>query len=279
MTTAQTLRKHLVPSESLNAVYEGELETETSRTPVTLGVTDRRLVGCGEDGTFVDVKHDYLTTIQSTRRATSSFRGVDDRVVMAGGGVMAVLSLCGIVLSAVLAGMGGLSTLGLSVAVIAGTCAAVLAFHHGSRFDLFDAFDGMDQDRPPGRATTATPDGGSERDLESERQKLLLAGGVSAVLATLSFGWLAQSGNVAAVLLVVSALAGLAMAQYGRILENEYDGIDFETQYRKQIEVTTVDGRTFSIWTDPSADLERELGCLTSQRQQFSLESVQYEPR
>ncbi|NGM69167.1 hypothetical protein G6M89_09135 [Natronolimnobius sp. AArcel1] len=281
MTATQTLRAHLVPNESLNAVYEGQVETESERAAMTIGVTDRRLLGCGDEGAFVDVKQEYITSIQSTRRATSSVRGVDDRIVTAVGVAIAVLSVLGITLVAALAGTAGIFALGLSVAAIAGTTAAALAFRQGAGFEAFDRTQPLESLSEAEPVTTLSLDEAFdfELDLEADRQRLGLAGGASAVIAVVSFGWLLLSGSVLAAGLVASALVGLAVAGYGRSLENEYEGLEFETTHQKHVEITTVDGRTLTIRTDSSADLECELGCWTTQRQEFPLESVQYETR
>lgn len=260
----RSLRAHLTRTESLNAVYEGTLIEETGREEVTIGVTDQRLLGRSADGEFLDVKQEYITSIRSHLRSSPTYRGVDDRLVTGAGAVVAALAAVALLLIALrLPAADGMATLGLAVATVAGGSAAELARRRYVR--VREALGRLERNR------------GFDFDLDSDRDRLLLGGLGGGLLATVSFLWLLAATGPVAGLLVLGAIGGLAVAEYGHRLETEYDGIEVASEQEKRVEITTVDGRTVELRTDPDAPLERELGCHSTQHHYDPIESVQYD--
>lgn len=262
----RSLRAHLTRTESLNAVYEGTLIEETGREEVTIGVTDQRLLGRSADGEFLDVKQEYITSIRSHLHSRPTYRGVDDRLVAGIGAVLAAIAVVALALTALrLPAAEAMATIGLAVATVAGGSAAELARRRYVR--VREALGRLERDR------------GFDFDLDlgSDRDRLLLGGLGGGLLATVSFLWLLAATGPLAGLLVLVAGGGLALAEYGVRLETEYDGIEFATEREKRVEITTVDGRTVELRTDPDASLERELGCHSTQHHYDPIESVQYD--
>ncbi|RKD94908.1 hypothetical protein [Halopiger aswanensis] len=260
----RSLRAHLTRTESLNAVYEGTLIEETGRAEVTIGVTDRRLLGRSADGEFLDVKQEYITSIRSHLHSSPTFRGVDDRLVAGVGAILAVIAVIALVLTVLrLPAAEGMATVGLAVATVAGGSAAELARRRYVR--VREALGRLERDR------------GFDFDLGSDRDRLVLGGLGGGLLAAVSFLWLLAATGPLAGLLVLATVGGLALAEYGVRLETEYEGIEFATEREKRVEITTVDGRTVELRTEPDASLERELGCRSTRHHYDSIESVQYD--
>lgn len=91
------LGEHLAPEEPLIAVYAATLSENSTWKPVSIGVTDRRMLCVSEDGGFVNVGYDSIATIRSRRRTRRTYRGTDYRLVLGGGGLVAVLGGVGVI--------------------------------------------------------------------------------------------------------------------------------------------------------------------------------------
>lgn len=265
----RVLREQLAATESLNDACEGTLVEDASRTELTIGVTDRRLIGCSEDGEFLDVRREYITAVRRRLRTTSTYRGIDDRLVVGIGGAVAAIAFVGLVLYAIVAAASTGVAIGLSVATVAGAYLAALARRR--------------YDPDPTSRSRVDPDlefvPAFELDLAAEQQRVLLAGIGGGALAVVSALWLVRvaSGPLAPLLLLV-AVGGLAIAGYGSRIETEFDGLEFDTHREAVVEITTVDGRTVELRTDPAANLGRELGRLSTRGRPVSLETARPEP-
>lgn len=264
------LREQLVATESLTTVCEGTLVEDASRSDLVIGVTERRLLGCAEDGESLDVRRKYVTTVRSRVETTSTYRGIDDRLVVRIGGAVAAISFVGLVLYAVVTAASVGLVLGLSIATVAGAYLAALARRR---------YDPDPSARPEVDLESASEFASTfEFDPTSDRQQAVAAGLCAGLLAAVSALLLvrAASGPLAPVLLL-GTVGGLAIAEYGVRMENEFDGLEFDERSETVVEITTVDGHTVELRTDPAANLERELGRRALSGRRPPLETVRSE--
>lgn len=221
----------LATDEPLIAVTSGRLTDSTVDGPVAIGLTDRRLVCVSTDGEFVDVRYDSVASIATRPETSSSIRGLDHRLAIGAGWLLAPLSFVAFV---ALAGWGGGPN-----GLVAALCAFLLPIAVGATAHF---------DRETG-------------DEEDTSRETLLAGGAS-VLTFLAASVFA--GSLVAPLLLFGLLAGVGLVDYGNTHRGQFDGIELVHRRERAIDVNTVDGRAVQLGTDSDDEIGRELSRLTN---------------
>lgn len=248
------LGDYLAADERLTAAYSAMLSENTPWVPVSLGVTDRRLLCLTEDGGVVNLGHDAICAVRSRQRTRPTYRGNDYRLLMAAGGLLTVLGVVGVLslasslfvalLLPVL--VGGLASAEYQRRSTAGVewprIAALAKRLRGSG----------DSSRPPRRNRVV--------DAAGDRQVLLLANGLIAVLSFAGIAVLASSWLV--MTLVFVTVGGLAVMDYAHRHRDDFDGIEIVRRREREVSIRTNDGGTIRIRCDPSDEIDRELSRL-----------------
>lgn len=232
------LDEFLATDEPLTALSSGRLTDPVANGPVTIGLTDRRLVCASPDGEFVDVRYDSIASIVTRPRTRSTVDGLDDRIAIGAGWLLASLAFVGFV---ALAGRtGGPNGHLAALCAFVTSLAAVAAVSLNRQRDA-DPFDGH---------------GDNDPSLQTA-----LAGGVGglAFLAASVF-----AGSFAAPILLFGMLAGVALVDYGDNHRGQFDGLELIHHREQAISVNTVDGRSVRLTVDPEEAIGQELSRLTN---------------
>ncbi|ELZ09523.1 hypothetical protein C479_11915 [Halovivax asiaticus JCM 14624] len=125
------LSARLVPDEDLRVVTEGRLVDESVRGPLSIGLTDRRVVCLSAAGDVVEVEYATISTIRSFTRSRLTVEGVDRRLltVVFGGLSIAFLTFT---LSLTTGAWTAEGSVPQTAFVVLATCSVLLAFF-GSR--------------------------------------------------------------------------------------------------------------------------------------------------
>lgn len=253
--TPDRFGEYLVGSERLTAVYAGVLRERSGRRPVAIGVTDRRLLCLAEDGTFVNLGYDSVAAIQSRPNSTVSLRGNDYRLLLGIGCLVALVAF-----AAVVALASNAFVPGFVLATVAGIAAGEHVRWHRT-----------DADPPWPSAVTDRIDGVVERcdapwryaDRADEFPDDRVVRIASGLVAAGSFvGAIVSASSVVTVLCFFLSLAGLALCDYAHRHRDELDGIELRRRREREVNVSTDDGRSVRIRSDPSDRIGRELSRL-----------------
>lgn len=144
------LERYLGPDERLLGRWTGTVRGDLRRGSAVVGATDRRLVVLTDAG-FKDIDYGHVSSIEARRETHTDVEGLDYRAVVAGGAVLAALSVVG----AIVASSGALALL-LVLAAVGGVATVEYGLAH--RDDL-DGFRRRETERR--RVTVTTGDGRS----------------------------------------------------------------------------------------------------------------------
>jgi len=230
MSRADRVRECLGAQELLVGVFAATLEMDSGRSAVSVGLTDRRLVCVADDGTFLAVGYDAVSTVQSHRVTTRTVRGADYRLGLVAGGLVAV------------AGFAAVAALAPTplVVLLAGAAVGGLVTTEYLRRDATDN----------GWETYASEAGTTEF--------AMVAGGVAALASGIGVLLVAQLAFVGT--LVV--FAGLALADYARRRRAAFDGFELVRRDETEVTITTESGRAVHLRSDSTDGLGTELGRL-----------------
>lgn len=238
--------------ERLTAVHSARLSEGSAWSDVTLGVSDRRLLWVEDDGQFVTLGFDAISTVRSRPRTTPTYRGIEAPWLLGGGVVAALVCLLGLVVVTARP----LEPLLLLVAVAGLAAAASLR-----RVDDVTEW-------PPAATVTALVrkydvegrfrlDERHHTDVDEPRRVLV---GVSLLAAGGSLlALLALAASPLATLFAFGAVGGLAIADYARRRGDDADPVELDWRREQEVSISTTDGRTVRVRTDPSSTLGREL--------------------
>lgn len=249
--TSERLREYPSPDESLVAVYAATLSTSSDWTAASLGLTDRRLLCVSEDGEFTTVGYDSLCTIRSHTRTSRSIRGNDYRLLLGGGSFAGALGLGGLV-----AATTGVLVTVLSLASVGGLVSSVSLYRRTDRFG-WETLDAV-VERVPGLTDSDTLE--RYRDRVSDdglHRMLLIASGCTALLGTVATVLLASSWLVVPALLVLGG--GVALVDHAHRHRTELDGFEIVRRHETELSISTDDGRTIHIRSDPADEVDRAL--------------------
>lgn len=249
------LGEYLGPGESLEGSYAATLATQSERAPVSVGLTDRRLLYVSEEGWFGNVNYDAIATIQSRPRTTRTYCFDDYRLATAVGGLAAVAGFVGTVMVA--------STLLVPFLLLAGVCGLVTAEYmrrHAdditvpgetsvreriAEFDLGEAL----------RRFRGDASGGADL-----YQLLLLASGLLAIASFVGVIVVTASAAVAGGTALL--VAGLGVVDYTSRNRDAFEGFDVVRHRETTVDISTDDDRTFRFRIDAETDVCTDLSRL-----------------
>ncbi|AGB39457.1 hypothetical protein [Natronococcus occultus] len=223
------LARHVGEDESVRTLASATFLGEPASGPVTVGLTDRRLLCLAEDGAFADVRYEYVSAVRSRPRSRWEYRYRTEDALLVGG-VGAVLAVIGVLVavgSAVGAGpLGGALT--TTVGLVAATAVA-------STY----------------RAREATGLDGADR-------QLVVGAGGCAVLSLAIVAAVVPA--LSASLFAFATVGGLAILAAAPRVAAVLEGIELGRSRKTQLTIATVDGGTVRLVLEDDADLGRELG-------------------
>ena len=251
-TSPGELEAYLVPDESVVAGTAGTLLDGSFQSEGVVGVTDRRVLFVADDGRFVDVAHDAVSSIRSRPHRGITYPGVGPAALVILGGGVATAAFVG-----ALALEPGFLGFVLLLATVGGTAAAEQVRRGGghavrqvaasTKSALLDALPG--RERLPGPV---------ERAGEDADPDLLVLGLVSVALTAL-IGLIATTGGLLVVPHALATVGGLALVEYGYRRERERDTAPSGRPLRREVSVHLVDGRVVRLRIDPDGRFDRDL--------------------
>lgn len=128
--TGDRLRAHLDDGEPLEGCWTGRLSDGWRARPTVLGATDRRLVWLDAEGAFGALPYDHVSAVEARREVATDYEGLDYRLVVGGGGLLALLGF----VAAVLAGS-GLLAMALVLASVGGVGVAEHGWRNRESYD------------------------------------------------------------------------------------------------------------------------------------------------
>lgn len=246
--SSDQLREYLGSEESLEAVYPATLADQSTRTPVSIGLTDRRLFYVSEEGWFGNVDYDSICTIRSRPRITRTYCIDDVRLALGAGAFAAV---AGFVVAITFA-----ATLLVPFLLLAGVCGLLTAEYLRRHADdiemsgddgLRERLEGFDLREALRRFRE---DITGRTDLY---QLLLLGSGLLAIASFLGIAVVASSWQVIFGTLVF--VGGLALVDYAYRHRHEFEGFDVVRHRETTMDISTDDDRTFRLRIDASDDI------------------------
>lgn len=264
--SADEFDAYLAPDESLLDGVPGAAFDDGYRSTGTIGVTDRRVLFVADDGSYLDVSHDAVSSVRSRPRTavTPSRAGLGTAAAL--GALLAASAAVGVLVlqSNVLAV--GLASLLLAVHV-GGVAAAEWVRRHGvdvgwganSRLPetLLDRIDSHGPGRIVGDRQLALAEAGS---FDGARDLAILGVAVAALSALV--GLIALSGSLLVVPLSISILGGVGLTDYALRRLRDPGPVDDERRRERDVTICLVDGRTVHLRVDGARRFDRDLGAL-----------------
>jgi hypothetical protein len=252
-STDDQLGELLAPEESVVAASTGTLTEASLRYPVSIVLTDRRLLCLSEGGRLVTVGYDSICTVRSYSRTTRTYRFADHRLPQGAGGLGALLGGAG-----VFALTTGVLVPLLALVTVGGLVVGEYARRQADTLGL-ETVTAVRRHVPSrgGGTSIRRWSGRSVPDAIDEPRALLLGSVVAAVvsfvgLLVLTPGWLV-------VLSVVVLAGGLALVDYGVRHEDGLDGLELVRQRKLDVRIGTGDDRIISLRIDPSEEFIQQL--------------------
>lgn len=266
--SADQFRAYLALREPVVAVSTGTLFETSSWDPVSIGLTDRRLLCVTQDGQVITVDYDAICMIQSRPRTTQTYRGMDYRLPMGVGGLIALLGGVGVVVFAtsVLVALFTLVTVGgLITAESLRRCGDEVQPNTTTEVAKYVPYD-VDDRILSRLADHLVP------DTTEEREVLVIGSGGVALVSFVGLVLLVSSGYV--VLGVCTLVGGIALVDYSIRHRSEFDGIDVSRHHETEVSISTNADRTIHIRSDSSEEFVRELNRVTFMNQRESNQLV-----
>lgn len=251
--SAAQLGDYLAPEESLVAVSTGTLYERSSWNPMAIGITDRRLVCVADNGWYVTVGYDAISTIRSHPRTTRTYRGPDSRLLMGGGALLALLGGIGVV---VLATSGLVPVLAL--VTVGGVVAAEYLRRNTAEFE-WEVVTGITKRIPFDIDGTAAREW-YDRSLSGAadtNQLLSLGSGGVAVLGFIGLLLLVSSGFV--VLGMLAVVGGIGLVDYARRHKADLEGFKIVRHRMSDVNISIQQNQPIRIRCDPSREFVQEL--------------------
>lgn len=249
------LREYVGSGESLEAVYTATLAEQSSRTPVSVGLTDRRLFYVSQDGLFGNVDYDSIATVRSQPRTMRTYCFDDYRLALGLGGFAAVAGFLGAVAVA--------STLIVPFLLLAGVCGLVTAEYMrrhaddiewrgegeiSERIEEFDLREAI-------RRFRGDASGGADL-----YQLLLLASGLLAIASFV--GVVVVTASVAVAVGTALLVGGLGLIDYAYRHRETFEGFEINRHHETTLNISTDDDRTLRFRIDPADDVSKDMSRL-----------------
>lgn len=286
----EELGEYLGLEEPLTGVCTARLSDDGGWTPVTVGLTDTRLVCLADEGTFVSVQFDAVSAVRGRERGGFRYGGDEHGLIVGAGAVVAAVGLLAVAAAAdglVVPGLvvAGLAALGLTERARRRTAArdrptseTVGGETRASGGRVGDGVEVAALGRLEGRIRDRN--GRVEHYVDriddlavrvraavavvaawAGHRKLLLAGGGAVgclVLAVLVVGSpLVLPG-------LVAVLAGAGLVDYGRRNRSPAGGPGGARDRVREVRISTDGGRDVHLRSDPADRLDRDLGRLAA---------------
>lgn len=248
------LGEYVGTDETLEAVYAATLVEDSSRTPVSVALTDRRLLYVSERGQFGNVEYGSIATVRSRPLTARTYCLDDYRLALAVGALVAVAGFAWAVAAAsalvvpffLLAGLSGLVT------------AEYMRRHaeYGGGIPLHERVAVVDP------RETVRQLRGDASGTTSLYQLLLLASGLLA--AACLVGAVVVTGSVAVVSGTVLFLGGLGLADHAYHNRENFEGFDVVRHRETAVYISTENGWTLRLRVDDGPGVCREVSRLAA---------------
>jgi len=246
------LGPYLAPEETVETVTTGRFAGAASWTDGRIAVTDRRLLCVDDDGSFLTIGFDEISSIAGRPRTSTRVRGTDPRLLVAGGLLLATVGLLGVV---------SFST-GPGILVLAAVTGIALVA----------AVSAWQTDGDPSWTSMPTVTGGrTEHALAGQDRHRLGAvlpewsrGAGPVVLgswgvAVVGTPVLLLSGGPLVLGVVLVTVGGIALIGFARRHQETLDGFEVTRRRELELTVTTTDGRTIALRSQPTEAIHQEL--------------------
>lgn len=254
--TAELLRGYLASDEPLDIVGTGTLLDDANHESVSIGMTDRRFLCVSQAETFVSVGYDDVSSVRTRRRTRTAVTGTDYRLLMALGGLLAVLGFVGVFAL-------GPGSLAPALTIVTAGCLAVAdsVRNDGVQIEweqfredvgkIVAKLDGIDAVRPVGRQVVA--------DIaDTENDRLLLA--ASSLLGAIAFlGVILSAVHVLAPIFALVSIGGVALTAQAYRRRGDFEETALVQQNERVVRIDTTGGRTVSVRIDADAGFDRQL--------------------
>lgn len=243
---AEPFRDYLAEDESVVLEIRGTLVDDRNESDGTIGVTDRRVIFRSHGDQFVDIAHDAILSIQSRPKTSYTARGIGWRLLTGLSALVAVVSFVAVV------GFGaGITALGFMALTVVGAAGA----EYVRRNDIEPDWVGIGPSIP-------MEDGRLRRlvDRTVGRADGNLLGFGLAYLGLLGVvGLVVVTGSLAAILLVVLTLGGLALADVTYRHIRTVDRIGQGRRREREVGIHLADGRRFLLRTNAADPIDQAL--------------------
>lgn len=247
---------HLNPDESLVAEYTATLSESSSGKPVSVGITDRRVLCVSEREEATSIGYGSICTIRSHPWVKRTYHVHDYRLFVGGGGLMAIAGLIGVMVfsTTVLVPM-------LTVLTI-GSLGSTEFFRRNSDGrertvlpDLRQSVGDSDRWQTPRRIM------GHAMDNADEHRTLLLTGG--GLIGMGSFvGALLVASSVLVPLSILVLVSGITVVDYAYRNRDDFDGIHVIQQQKVEVSIRPIAGPSIHLNCDPADEVHQELSML-----------------
>lgn len=246
------VRRFLAPGESLHVVDPVSYLEDGGR-PAVVGLTDERVLLVGDDGGFVGVGLDRVCAVRSDDRTALDVRGLDYRLPLLAGYLLAVVGLVGVL------GTAG-NPLSPTLALMA--LGGALATDHVVREDAdfgpamavlrrYGGDTGLaDRLRRAGRAV----DGRIADDVALLAASTVGVGAFAAIVAV--------EGGFVTPLYTVLVVVGMGLAVYAFRNSETFGGMELVRRRQRTVTATLEDGTTLTVRTRPESTLARDIARL-----------------
>lgn len=260
-TSSEDFRAYLVPGETVGFACAGTLIDDGEPLEGAFGLTDRRVLFVSESGTFVDFKHEYVSSTRSRSRTRLTARGLAARATAAAGVGLAAVGFLAVAAST-------RSPLAVAVSALLVASLGGLTYVHRHDLDVdrsafadavgrlvadraldVRAFEAVLYRRDPARYTYGSNHG-----------HLLVGLGVVGVVSLTSL--YALAGSLPVVGAALGAVGGLFLADLGYRRMRTLDRVGGSRTHRRETSVHLVDGRVLRLRVDLSEPIDRELSRL-----------------
>ena len=258
MTTASDrLGKHLAASEPLEVVGSATFLDDSTRESVAVGMTDRRILCISQAGSFVDIGYDHICSIRSRERTTTTYRGMDYRLPLVSGGLLALLAFVGVF---ALAPRGLVPA--LTLVTLGGVASVEYVRRNGVEIDWNGLIEYVDEATDSSHVTDDIRRHKARINERADDDQLLI--GAGGLLAALAFvGVLALAPGVLVPALTLVTVGGVALIDYAYRHREEFDGIEEVRQHQRDVRIDTDSGHTIHLRIDPHEGIDHELSRLT----------------
>lgn len=251
--TADQFGDYLAPGEPVVAVSTGTLSGTSFRYPVSIVLTDRRLLCLSEEGRFTTVDYDSISTIQSHPRTTRTYHVTDYRLPLGAGCLGALLGGIGVLVLAA-----GVLVPLLAFAAVGGVVAAEYLRRNADELGW----------KAVTEVTASVPSDVDGTTVRRWFQRFVpdavdgfwvLMGGSVVVAAGSFVGLVLLAPGGLVVLSVLVLVGGIALVDYGRRHEDDLDGVGLVRHHELDVHIRTDGDRTIHIRSDPSEAFVQEL--------------------